>query len=55
MGIWNVSVYNAYCRMNPFMIEKTDEYDSATNKSYPVFKQYSFLPIIPSVGYTYKF
>ncbi|WP_374044519.1 TonB-dependent receptor domain-containing protein [uncultured Parabacteroides sp.] len=55
MGIWNVSLYNAYCRMNPFMIEKTDEYDPAEMKSYPVFKQYSFLPIIPSVSYTYKF
>ena len=55
MGIWNVSVYNAYCRMNPFMIEKTEEYDSAEKKSYPVFKQYSFLPIVPSITYTYKF
>ena len=55
MGIWNVSVYNAYCRMNPFMIEKTDEYNPDERKSYPVFKQYSFLPIVPSITYTYKF
>lgn len=27
MGIWNVSIYNAYCRMNPFMVyKKTDRW-----------------------------
>jgi len=23
MGIWNISIYNAYCRKNPFMVYKT--------------------------------
>lgn len=55
MGIWNVSLYNAYCRMNPIVIQKTDHWDEPSGKTYPVFKQYSFLPILPSVTYTYKF
>lgn len=69
MGIWNVSIYNAYCRLNPFMIYKS--YDAKriekpidTNNGYsqkysyeytPKFKLVSLLPIIPSITYTYKF
>lgn len=67
MGIWDISLYNAYSRMNPFMIQKTTktvkEFHPAedgmgghyTYKDVPCFKQVGFLPIIPSISYTYKF
>lgn len=50
MGIWNVSIYNVYSRMNPIAIRKRywvniDCY----------FEKMGLLPIIPSVSYTYKF
>lgn len=51
LGIWNISIYNAYCRMNPFssggVIYKKD------NKYY--MEQHGYVPIILSVSYTYKF
>lgn len=48
--IWNISVYNAYCRMNPFSakIEMLPD-GSFRGKATAVF------PIIPSFSYTYKF
>jgi len=52
MGIWNVSVYNAYCRMNPFYI---DGVVSMNQYGKFVVNQRGFIPIIPSVSYTYKF
>lgn len=58
MGIWNISVYNAYCRMNPFMIYKksnTVEVPGEDTKRVPRFKKAGLLPIIPSITYTYKF
>ncbi|MDF9829970.1 TonB-dependent receptor [Parabacteroides sp. PF5-6] len=64
MGIWNVSVYNAYCRRNPVAIYKSDKLVKDLNsqsgygmdyKYVPVFKQASLWPIVPSVSYTYKF
>ena len=50
-GIWNVSIYNAYCRMNPIFAEtytddKTDQY---------MGRAYGIIPIIPTVSYTLKF
>ena len=48
--IWNISIYNAYCRMNPIMMRVT------TNEELkPVATGYSFVPIIPSFSYTLKF
>lgn len=49
-SIWNISIYNAYCRMNPMRAEiKTekngDTYGVATG----------MIPIIPSFSYTLKF
>lgn len=60
MGIWTVSIYNVYSRMNPFMIHKTDKEVRDPSSSYgykvvPVFKTVGIMPIIPSVSYTYKF
>lgn len=60
MGIWTVSIYNVYSRMNPFMVYKKDKWvrdpdASGGYKSIPVFKHLGLMPIIPSVSYTYKF
>lgn len=43
--IVNVSVYNAYCHWNPFLV-----YASGTQ-----LKQLSLFPILPSLSYTFKF
>ncbi|MDL2265952.1 TonB-dependent receptor, partial [Parabacteroides sp. OttesenSCG-928-G21] len=56
MGIWNVSIYNVYSRMNPFMIRRTTKEiknPSATSPyvetiSVPCFKTTGIMPIIPS-------
>lgn len=48
--IWNVSIYNAYCRMNPFMMMSYPD----ENGKY-IAETYSMIPIIPSVSYTLKF
>ena len=54
---WNVSLYNAYSRQNPFFIyfESTsdEEYNQTGNSK--VLKQISLFPIIPSVSYSFKF
>jgi hypothetical protein len=51
MGIWNVSLYNAYCRMNPFYITQSYFNDDGKFTTY----QRGLVPVIPSVSYTYKF
>jgi outer membrane receptor for ferrienterochelin and colicin len=51
MGIWNISLYNVYCRMNPFYI--TQSYFKGNGKL--TTYQRGLVPIIPSVSYTYKF
>lgn len=58
MGIWTVSIYNVYSRMNPFMVFKKDKEVKKLGGGYnivPVFKHVGIMPIIPSVSYTYKF
>ena len=50
--IWNVSLYNAYCRMNPLYLYATVKQNkdgTFTGKGQGVF------PIIPSFSYTLKF
>lgn len=49
-SVWSISIYNAYCRMNPIMMRNT-----RNEKGEPVAKVYSYVPIIPSFSYTYKF
>ncbi|MDH6304669.1 outer membrane receptor for ferrienterochelin and colicin [Parabacteroides sp. PF5-5] len=51
MGIWNVSLYNVYSRMNPFYIE--DTYLNQDGRF--TIRQKGIIPVIPSVSYTYKF
>lgn len=57
-GIWNFSLYNMYCRMNPITIKKDDInkiWDAMENQWSRGFKTLSFIPVIPSVSYTYIF
>lgn len=56
MGIWNISVWNAYCRMNPIAIRTYTMYsDRDKQKISPRFQTIGLFPLIPSVSYTYKF
>jgi hypothetical protein len=51
--IWEISVYNAYNRMNPFFYYSTTE--TINNKRYGILKQVSLFPVIPSCTYTFRF
>jgi hypothetical protein len=56
---WNISVYNLYNQLNPFLTTVTSkyQYNPVTNQSSEkkALTQISIFPIIPSVSYTYKF
>ena len=61
-GIWNISIYNAYCYMAPVGIYKRFWTQNPMgsgyypeNKSDCYFETLRLIPIIPSVSYTYKF
>jgi len=64
-GIWNLSIYNVYNRMNPnFVVRDTDSYmssfvdESGSDSQYIVkskLVKLTLLPIFPSVGYTRSF
>lgn len=60
-GIWNLSVYNAYCRMNAVFALVDDEYekDEWGNDTKPTGRKIGtaigIVPIIPTFGYTLKF
>lgn len=54
---WNISVYNAYNRLNPFYLYFDTEYVE-THSGYEerrVLKQISLFPMIPSISYFFKF
>lgn len=51
--IWEISVYNAYSRKNPFFYFIDHEYKDNGNIS--KLKQVSIFPIIPSISYNIKF
>jgi hypothetical protein len=54
--IWNISVWNAYNRMNPILIRTQTMYsDHEQQKVSPRFQTVGLFPLIPSVSYTYKF
>lgn len=63
MGIWNVSIYNAYSHHNSFLvINDTQEIREPAGENAwiihgykPVIKSWNIFPIIPSFSYTYKF
>ncbi len=56
-GIWNISLYNAYSRMNPIAINKKglENINGESGEWNTRFQTLGIFPIIPSVTYTYKF
>ncbi|MDD2618664.1 MAG: TonB-dependent receptor, partial [Bacteroidales bacterium] len=56
---WNISVYNAYNRNNPFFVypSYSVQYNPVTQQyvSKRALKQVSIFPIIPSISYSYSF
>lgn len=51
----NLSVYNAYNRLNPFAQYFEEEYDASTKKTKLVLKQLTLFPIIPSIAWNFRF
>ena len=66
-GVWNLSIYNAYNRMNPNLVLRSSETDLTTDwdentggltlTTYrtPRLKKITLLPFFPSLGYTRTF
>ncbi len=58
---WNISIYNAYNNMNPFMMYPSTDYDYSYEEGdmfithSKKFKKLTIFPIIPSLTYSYKF
>lgn len=50
MHTWNLSVYNTYNRMNPFLIYQSENVDGSLQLT-----KLTLFPIIPSISYTLKF
>lgn len=51
---WNISVYNAYSRKNPYFIYLSTDDIFGNPSSGSVFKQVSLFPILPSISYSFK-
>ena len=51
----NISVYNAYCNMNPFMVYMYEGYDWETDRNYRTLRKVTIFPIIPSFSYGIQF
>lgn len=49
-SIWNISIYNVYCRMNPIIMTFAHLDDGQV-----AAKVYSMVPVVPSFSYTLKF
>lgn len=57
-SIWNLSLYNAYCRMNPLASQVEQFYDFTEGNINGLTYYgagYGIIPIIPSFSYTLKF
>jgi hypothetical protein len=52
---WELSLYNAYSRKNPFYYYLTSDYNQTTKQNEGKIKQISLFPILPSVSYSFKF
>lgn len=52
---WEVSMYNAYNRANPFFYYGNLEYDPVSGNSVRKLKKVTLFPIIPSVSWSFKF
>ena len=54
-SIWNLTLYNAYCRMNP-MFSMLDYYKPSGSDEYQAkFVEAAAIPVIPSFNYTLRF
>ncbi len=53
--IWNIGIYNAYNRANPFYYYFDHTFDERTLKESRQLKQVALFPIIPTISYTFKF
>ena len=51
----NLSVYNAYNSMNPFMVYLYEEYDYFNQQNYRTLRKVTIFPIIPSFSYGIQF
>lgn len=51
---WEISVYNAYNRKNPFFYQLNSKVD-ASNQTINILQRYSLFPAIPSFSYNFKF
>ncbi len=55
---WNLSIYNAYMQMNPFVIipySDTENPQGAPAYESQKLKKVTPFPIIPTISYTYSF
>lgn len=58
---WNISLYNAYNRKNPFIVRQSWSNDQVYNPdtqswdNRKILTMFSLFPIIPSISYSYKF
>uniref|UniRef100_A0AB33JJ57 TonB-dependent receptor n=1 Tax=Prevotella sp. GTC17262 TaxID=3236797 RepID=A0AB33JJ57_9BACT len=48
--IWNISIYNVYCHLNPLYVKI-----KVTKEGQFTAEPKGFIPILPSISYTYKF
>ncbi len=53
MRTWTVGAYNAYSRANPYSLFQDSQ--TVNGRDVPVYRQFSLIPIIPSVSYGFKF
>ncbi len=55
--IFSVGAYNAYSRANPVFLFRDTNIQNVNNQTVevPVFRQFSLLPIVPSMAYNFKF
>ena len=58
---WNLSIYNAYCRLNPIFgyVGEESMYNADTDSYEDTGRMVGYsigiVPIIPTLGFTYKF
>ncbi len=52
---FELGLYNAYNRQNPFFLYLSSKYNSSNNTSKRVIKQVSIFPLIPSISWSIKF
>lgn len=52
---WEVSIYNAYNRINPFYYESGQAYNTTTGTYENKLYRKGLFPVVPSVSYSFKF